>query len=144
MLPFRKRPSMSEQVLDLMESTVACFPHVELSDSTASEWLKVWMELADKYRFARLKTAVNRLKFKLDYFPKPSEIQREIDALLQEERDAAKGSTTEFVSCGKCSIDGLLLVNDRGEMWDERTDKGRAVKVCDCKEAWRAKRSQRE
>jgi hypothetical protein len=89
-LPFRRRLRISEQVSALMQAIIACFPHVDLSDSTWSEWLKIWIVLAEKYGFARLEKVVNRLKFKLDFFPKPAELQRELDAVIEEERNAAK------------------------------------------------------
>lgn len=138
MLPLRTRPGVSEQVLELMQSAVACFPYVEVSESTASEWLKIWKDFAEKYSFARLMSAVNRLKFRLDFFPKPSEIQREIDALIQEERVSARAGHTKFVSCGKCSIDGLVFVNIRNEAWGENPREERFARECDCKKAWRA------
>ncbi len=145
MLPFRTRlPGMSEQVSKLMQGTAACFPHVELSDGTASEWLTIWIEFTHKYGFTRLESAVKQLKFKLDFFPKPAELQREIDALIQEERVAAKADATKFVSCGKCSIDGLIFVNVKGEVWDGKASGERFAKNCECREAWLAARRKQE
>ena len=102
-LPFKKRLKTSEHVAELMQSTIACIPHTELSDSTASEWLKLWILLAEKYGVARLEAAVNRLKFNLDFFPKPAQIQREIDALILEARNAAMANFIKFVSCGNAA-----------------------------------------
>lgn len=137
MLPFRMRPAVSERVSELMQGAAACFPHTDLSDVTASEWLKIWIDFADKYGFARLMSAVNRLKFKLDFFPKPSEVQREIDASIQEERVSAKAGHTKFVSCGKCSIDGYVCVNASGKAWDGNPREDRFAKECECRTAWR-------
>lgn len=139
-LPFKKRPRSSEQVSELMLGTVGCFPHADLSESTASEWMTIWVSLAEKYGFARLKAAVNRLKFKLDFFPKPAEIQREIDGLIFEERDAAKANATKFVSCGKCSADGFICVNGNGDLWDGSSNEERFARECKCKADWRAER----
>ena len=107
-LPFRKRLRISEQVSELMQSTIDCIPHTELSDSTALEWLKLWILLAEKYGFARLEAAVNRLKFNLDFFPKPPELQREIDALIEEERNAARAKRGKFAPCEKCQRSGYV------------------------------------
>lgn len=140
MLPFRKRLRISEQVSELMQSTIACIPHTELFDSTASEWLKLWILLTEKYGLARLEATVNRLKFKLDFFPKPAELQREMDALIEEERVAARANSIQFVSCGKCSIDGWVCVNIEGELWTGENE-DRFVTECTCRRVWKAARA---
>ena len=137
MLPFRKRLRTSEQVSELMQNTIACIPHTELSDRTASEWLKLWILLAEKYGFVRLESAVNRLKFKLDFFPKPAELQREIDALVEEDRVAARASRIGFVSCGKCSADGWICVNGNGELWTGNKNEDRFATECECRRTWK-------
>ena len=138
MPPFKTRPGVSEQVSELMQGTAACFPHFEMSESTASEWLKIWIDFPEKYGFARLNHAVNRLKLNLDFFPKPSEIQREIHALIQEERISAKARRKNFISCGKCSEDGFVCVNASGKAWDGNPHEDRSATKCDCWKAWRA------
>lgn len=108
MLPFRKQLKISEQIAQLMESIIACLPHTDLSERTASEWLKIWVEFAEKYGYERLEKVVNRLKFDVDFFPKPAEIQRAMDALIEEERNAAKAKRGKFAACEKCQHSGYV------------------------------------
>lgn len=139
-LPFRKLPSMSDQVTKLMQSTSDCFPHSELLDSTAREWFLIWMQMATDYGFSSLESAVNRLKTKLLFFPKPAEIRREIDEMLQEERAAAEKNEAKFVSCGKCFSSGHIHVNCKGKPLNITQNEDRFLEECECLKSWKAKR----
>lgn len=144
MLPFKRLPGISEQVSDLMLRTVEFYPHCDLSDATADTWLEAWIQLAEKYGMPRLTAAVNRLKFDTDFFPKPSEIWREIDNLMLEENSAKRANATQYASCGRCSSCGLILVNAEGEVWDGKTREERFARNCECRVAWLAARERRK
>jgi hypothetical protein len=137
-LPSKEQQKLADAVSELMQSASACWPHCELTPATASEHMKIWIKLANKYGLSRLQTGLERLKFKLDFFPKPADISKELDLLIQEERSTARANTSRFVSCGKCSRDGLILINQLGARWTGSKDEERFAKECDCLKVWKA------
>lgn len=64
----------------------------------------------------------------------------DLEEMVKQETKRVANIENPFVPCGKC-INGVLIVNEYGQTWNHRIDKGETfARDCECKKAWLASR----
>jgi hypothetical protein len=125
----RLNDAQLEQLDQLNRQMQAYYPHQEFAEETIRGFQFDLERLAVMYGVYRLQTALLNIRIKpgQKFFPHPSEVSEELEALVKKEKQEAR-EANPYVPCGRC-VSGMIL---------EFRNDGRFAVRCACWTAWKA------
>ncbi len=110
-------------------------------ESLSKEGLKVYAAALASYNPAHVEAVLTRLaRTQRGEYEKAIPELGELEAMVKQEE---RVSRPKFVPCNSRAngcVGGLVIVNDKGERWDDKRDYRKSeqfARECDCKQLWR-------
>ena len=130
-----RRLSSSESIAltSMVGQMIAYYPHQEMAAETVAGYMHDLTRLAVKHGLPAVKTALAALRLRpgQKFFPHPSEVSEELEAMETRERLAARAANpyVQDPNCNHISVEGLA--------WVRNKDGDRVLGRCACWKQWK-------